>query len=198
VLFGLVTWQVAVGGPLSRADERLSGAMANGSVPDRVAELLADLGGFTVAVPVLAAAAVYAAWRARGAGVPRWWLPSLAAAALMAVVPALILPLKALIGRPGPPVTGPATGLYPSGHTATAAVAYGAATLLLLPWLRSAYARRELVIACFVVNAAVGYGLVRRGYHWPLDVVGSWCLCGMLLLGFARCLGRPAGAGRGT
>ena len=35
--------------------------------------------------------------------------------------------------------------------------------------------------ACAVVNAGVGFGLVRRGYHWPLDVVGSWCLCAVLL-----------------
>lgn len=76
---------------------------------------------------------------------------------------------------------GPGTGFYPSGHTATAAVAYGAATLLLLPLLRTAGARGALLCVCAALNAGVAFGLVRRGYHWPLDVVASWCLCAVLL-----------------
>ncbi|MFF4350928.1 phosphatase PAP2 family protein [Streptomyces sp. NPDC001530] len=184
LLFALITWQVVVHGPLARADERLSRAVVH---PDRFYAFLADLGSVTVAVPVLAVVLVYVAWSAREAGTDRWWLPSAAAAVLMAAVPALIVPLKALVDRPGP-ATG--TGLYPSGHTATAAIAYGAATLLLLPSLRSAYARRELVIACLVLNLAVGFGLVLRGYHWPLDVVASWCLCAVLLTALALFLDR--------
>ncbi|EFL22876.1 putative membrane protein [Streptomyces himastatinicus ATCC 53653] len=35
-------------------------------------------------------------------------------------------------------------------------------------------------------HLAVGVGLVRRAYHWPLDVVGSWCLCGCLLWAVLR------------
>jgi undecaprenyl-diphosphatase len=158
--------------------------------PRRLYEVLADLGNIGVAVPALAVAVGYAAWRGRATGTYRWWLPPLAAAVLMALVPALVVPLKVLIDRPGPPVTGPGTGYYPSGHTATASVAYGAAALLLLPWLRSAYARRGLVVACAVVNLAVGYGLVRRGYHWPLDVVASWCLCALLLAALWALLSR--------
>ncbi|MFD6298425.1 phosphatase PAP2 family protein, partial [Streptomyces sp. NPDC060235] len=192
LLFALITWQVAAHGPLARADERLSDRLVH---PARVWELLADLGNITVAVPVLAAALVYAAVRARRAGVHRWWLPSTAAAVLMAVVPAVIVPLKELIARSGPPVMGPGNGYYPSGHTATAAVAYGAATLLLLPWLRTTGARRALLIACATLNAAVVTGLVLRGYHWPLDVVASWCLCAVLLyslwLFLARTSDRP-------
>jgi undecaprenyl-diphosphatase len=99
----------------------------------------------------------------------------------MALVPALVVPLKALTDRPGTPVVPPATGYYPSGHTATAAVAYGAAALLLLPWLRSVPLRRALYFACALVNLGVGFGLVRRGYHWPLDVVASWCIGTVLL-----------------
>lgn len=166
-------------GPLLDADKAASRALVH---PDRFSELLADLGNVPVAVPVLAVVLVYVTWRYRRIGAHHWWLPATAAALLMALVPALVIPLKELTDRPGTPVVPPATGYYPSGHTATAAVAYGAATLLLLPWLRTAYARRELVIACAVVNAAVGLGLVRQGYHWPLDVVASWCLCVVLLV----------------
>ncbi|WNC03057.1 phosphatase PAP2 family protein [Streptomyces sp. CGMCC 4.7035] len=185
--FLLITWQVAVHGPLARADERLSGGVVH---PDRVSGLLADLGNIVVAVPVLVAVLFYVGRRARAARTHRWWLPSVAAAVLMAVVPAVIVPLKELIARPGPPVMGPGTGYFPSGHTATAAIAYGAATLILWPWLRTPPARRGLLLACLGLNLGVGLGLVRHGYHWALDVLASWCLCGVLLIGLAAFLSR--------
>src|SRR5690242_17838873 len=104
--FLLITWQVVTGGPLAGLDERLSGTLVR---PDRFSELLADLGGVQVAVPVLAVALGYVAWHRRAAGLDRWWLPSAAAAVLMALVPALVVPLKELVARPGPPVMGPGT-----------------------------------------------------------------------------------------
>ncbi|QCD58555.1 phosphatase PAP2 family protein [Streptomyces hawaiiensis] len=178
LLFALITWQVVADGPLVRLDERLSRLLVN---PDRCSELLADLGNIQVAVPVLAVALGYVAVRHRRAGADRWWLPVAAAALLMALVPALVVPLKVLTDRPGTPAVPPGTGYYPSGHTATAAIAYGSATLLLLPWLRTALARRALITLCVALVLGASYGLVRRGYHWPLDVVGSWCLCAVLL-----------------
>ncbi|MEU0038742.1 phosphatase PAP2 family protein [Streptomyces sp. NPDC006333] len=186
-LFALITWQVVAHGPLARADERLSRSLVH---PDRVSELLADLGGVPVALPVLAVALGYVALSARAAGQQRWWRAPAVAAVLMAVVPAVIVPLKELVARPGPPVMGPGTGFYPSGHTATAVVAYGSATLLLLPRLRTARARRALLGLCLALNLAVAFGLVRRGYHWPLDVLASWCLCAVLLTASALFLDR--------
>ncbi|MBR8639383.1 phosphatase PAP2 family protein [Streptomyces tuirus] len=176
LLFALITWQVVVNGPLVAADERLSRVLIN---PDRCSELLADLGNVQVAVPVLAVALGHVALRTRRTA--RWWLPLAAAALLMALVPALVIPLKDVTDRPGTPAVPPGTGYYPSGHTATAAVAYGSATLLLLPLLRTALARRALVALCVALVLGVGFGLVRRGYHWPLDVVASCCLCAVLL-----------------
>ncbi|MFB7075717.1 phosphatase PAP2 family protein, partial [Streptomyces sp. NPDC056290] len=49
--------------------------------------------------------------------------------------------------------------------------------------LRSPAVRRGLVVLCGVLVLAASYGLVRRGYHWPLDVVASWCLGAVLLTG---------------
>ncbi len=114
----------------------------------------------------------------------RWWLPPLAAALTLAALPALVVPLKLWFARPGPPQMGADAheGFYPSGHGATAAVAYGLAALLVI---RAGAGRRRgrglLVAAAVLLNAGVGLGLVRRGYHWPLDVLGSWCLAGVLL-----------------
>ena len=194
LLFALITWQVVADGPLVRLDERLSRVLVN---PDRCSELLADLGNIQVAVPLLAVALGYVAVRHRRAGVDRWWLPVAAGALLMALVPALVVPLKALMARPSTPAEPPGTGYYPSGHTATAVVAYGSATLLLLPWLRTALARRTLITLCVALVLGASYGLVRRGYHWPLDVVGSWCLCTVLLASLwlsVRAMATPGGS----
>lgn len=165
-------------GPLLRLDSRLSSALVR---PDRFSELLSGLGNVQVAVPVLTAVLGYVAWRGHKSGIDHWWLQPTAAAVLMALVPAFVVPVKDWTARPGTPVMPPAVGYFPSGHTATAAIAYGSATLLLLPWLRSRAARRTLVAVCAAVVLAVSYGLVRRGYHWPLDVAASWCLCTVLL-----------------
>ncbi|MFJ1971501.1 phosphatase PAP2 family protein [Streptomyces sp. NPDC087903] len=189
LLFALITWQVVVDGPLLRVDRRLSRVLVH---PDRASELLAELGSVQIALPVLAAVLVYAARRARRSGTDHWWLPAASSAAVMALVPALVVPLKELTARGGTPVMPPGTGYYPSGHTATAAVAYGCATLLLLPLQRSAAARRALIAGCAAVNAGVGFGLVRRGYHWPLDVVASWCLCTVLIALLCRFLSRSS------
>ncbi|MFJ6072890.1 phosphatase PAP2 family protein [Streptomyces sp. NPDC093065] len=193
LLFALITWQVVADGPLTGADERLSGALVH---PDRFSELLADLGNVQVAVPVLVVALAYAAWCGRAAGVDRWWRPPLAGAVAMVMVPVLVAPLKEWTDRPGTPAVPPATGYYPSGHTATALVAYGAATLLLLPLLRTPAVRRALVVLCALLVLGTSYGLVRRGYHWPLDVVASWCLGAVLLAGVRLVAARTPAGGR--
>ncbi|GGX80356.1 phosphatase PAP2 family protein [Streptomyces hiroshimensis] len=238
LLFALVTWQVAARGPVRMLDEDLGRTVADSSFPGSVAQFFADLGNASVAVPVLVAAmAVSALLRRRG---PRPWLPPIWATLTMAAVPAVVVPLKSWIGRTGPPAmaaTGAHDGFFPSGHTATAAVAYGAAALLLLapradsfrtpphadasvtpphaeparalpraalahaaPHAgpdgmrrrhRHARARACAATAYVLLNAGVATGLVRCGYHWPLDVVGAWCLAGVLLWGLARALTRP-------
>jgi membrane-associated phospholipid phosphatase len=196
-LLALVGWQVAAHGPLRALDERLGRTVTGSAFPGSVAQFLSDLGNMTVALPVLAVAMAASALRPRS---HRRWLPPLGAALTMAAVPALVVPLKSWIARPGPPAmaaAGAHDGFFPSGHTATAAVAYGATALLLLHRFRGR--RRGVIVAGYLVlNAGVGIGLVRRGYHWPLDVLGGWCLSGVLLWGLALVLTRPGRAGRGS
>ncbi|MFD7014360.1 phosphatase PAP2 family protein [Streptomyces sp. NPDC059928] len=168
-VFAVITWQVASGGPLRRLDERLDRTLT-GHGPVALSQFLSDLGSMPVALPVLALAIGYAAWR----GSRR---QALIAALTMVLVPLLVVPLKEWIARPGPLEA--ATGYYPSGHTATAMVAYGGAALLLAPHLRR---RWPLPAAAGALTAATSTGLVLRGYHWPLDVMASWCLCGALLV----------------
>lgn len=197
VLFALVTWQVTASGPLQAADEDAGRAASGSGVPHGLAEFCADLGSALIALPLLAVVVLVCAWRDRRSGVPRWWLPALVAVLTSAAVPALVVPLKILVARPGPhgPMEG-YPGYYPSGHAATAAAAYGLAALVLREQLRRAATRRLTVAAVCAVVAAVGAGLVLRGYHWPLDVIGSWCLAGLLLWCAGRGLRARAGRER--
>ncbi|MFE3884377.1 phosphatase PAP2 family protein [Streptomyces lydicus] len=250
MLFAVLTWQVAAHGPLRALDERLGRVVASGSIPAGLAEFFADLGNTAVALPVLSVVMVWAGWTgwlgrqqgvrgiesgeggvgtADGPAPVRWWLPPLAAGLALAAVPALVVPLKLWLARPGPPqMAGAAPAFYPSGHGATAAVAYGVAGLLLLRGLRGTRAgdgaaaarphspaatatatstsRPSASVTAIVVtvvvrlvvpllNAGVGIGLVRRGYHWPLDVLGSWCLAGVLLAGWCAVCDRWDGGG---
>ena len=201
VLFALVTWQVATTGRLLAVDERAGRAAASGSgVPRGLAGFCADLGSAVIAVPLLAVVVLVYVVRDRRSGARRWWQPLIVAALATVLVPAFVVPLKILVARPGPhgPVAG-YPGFYPSGHAATAALAYGLAALLLWRQLRRAAARWLVVATVTAVVAAVGAGLVLRGYHWPLDVIGSWCLAGMLLWCADRGLrARPSPADRDT
>ncbi|MFG1809876.1 phosphatase PAP2 family protein [Streptomyces sp. NPDC049040] len=175
------------------------------------AQVLSDIGNVQVAVPLLLAAVLYAGVRGRAARLPLWWLPPLTAAVAMAAVPLVVGGVKSAVARPAPGKVhlGPNgyAGFFPSGHTATSSVAIGAAALLVLPFVRHAVLRWTLAAAAVVLAAAVGAGLVWHGYHWPLDVVASWCLACALLSAVAaagvparraaRGGGGPAGAAAG-
>lgn len=164
----MTTWQVLVHGPLARLDERLSRALVD-TVPRGLSEAASDLGNLTVALPVLVAAMAYAVRRGRRA-------EALFAGLAMAAVPLLVVPLKEWTARPGP-LEPWAHGYYPSGHTATALVAYFGAAFLV---------SGRLVPVAAVLTAVTGTGLVLRGYHWPLDVLASCCLGVLILSAGAR------------
>ncbi|WP_414720989.1 phosphatase PAP2 family protein [Streptomyces sp.] len=166
-----------VGGPLARLDARVSRALVD-SVPRGLSELGADLGNMTVALPVLGCAMAYAIRRGRR-------LAALYAGLAMAAVPLLVVALKEWTARPGP-LEPWAEGYYPSGHTATAMVAYcGAAMLVGARWAMP---------AAWVLTLATAVGLVLRGYHWPLDVVAGLCL-GLLILAVSSTRMRRDSAG---
>lgn len=190
----LVSWQVAVDGPVLGLDRWTRHGVhelrygLHSTLLNRVGEALADLGGSGVAVPVLLLAGAVAAGREFRAGFARWWLPVPVAVLTAGLIPLLVVPAKAWFARPGPlgePLAADQWGWYPSGHTATATLAYGVAALLLA---RTAGPRARRVLAAGAALSAlgVGFGLIWSDYHWLLDVVASWCLGALVLRALAR------------
>ncbi|WP_263105304.1 phosphatase PAP2 family protein [Kitasatospora sp. DSM 101779] len=189
VLLVLISWQVATDGPLLGLDTGTRHAVhelrraLHSTLVNHLGAGLSDLGGAVPAVPVLLGAAGLAAVRRRDAAPSRWWLPLPLAAAAAVLIPLLVVPAKAWFARPGPyglPLAPDQWGWYPSGHTATSAIAYGTAALLLGGTL-AADARLVLYTCTAMLCLGVGAGLVWSDYHWLLDVVASWCLAGLLL-----------------
>ncbi|PBC79747.1 undecaprenyl-diphosphatase [Streptomyces sp. TLI_235] len=190
VLLVLISWQVAADGPLLGLDTGTRHAVHElrhafrSTLLNHLGAGLSDLGGAVPAVPVLLAAAALAAVRRRRSDAPaRWWLPVPLAVAAAALVPLLVVPAKAWFARPGPyglPLAPDQWGWYPSGHTATSAIAYGTAALLLGGTL-GRDARFALYTCTAMLCLGVGAGLVWSDYHWLLDVLASWCLAGLAL-----------------
>ncbi|GLW75161.1 hypothetical protein Kpho02_74580 [Kitasatospora phosalacinea] len=198
LVLAAVSWQVAVDGPLLGVDTAVRDGVRHlrraigSTLLNHLGVALSDLGGALVAVPVLLGCAGLTARLARRDGRPRWWVPVPVAVAAAVLVPLLVVPAKAWFARPGPygtPLAPDQWGWYPSGHTATSAIAYGTAALLLARVLPAAAGRR-LGAVTVLVCLGVGAGLVWSDFHWLLDVLASWCLAGLLLLGLHRLLPR--------
>jgi membrane-associated phospholipid phosphatase len=200
----VLTVNVLLHGPLVTIDERIRRTVQGwalsaswrwlGDSPHAPAQLIADLGRETVAVPVLAVTAVVLAVRQRSLR------PLLAAAAGVALLLAIVIPAKIIIARPGPGLSGvPAGGLgyFPSGHTCTACVCYSIAVFLLIAG-QAGWIRRAALAGLAAVWLLVGAALVWCDYHWTTDVLAGWALSALIvwLALRARLPGRRSPAGR--
>jgi undecaprenyl-diphosphatase len=111
----------------------------------------------------------------------RSWWPVLASAPPVLVMTSTVLLFKWLVGRAGPPGSGPAGsfGAFPSGHTATALVC--AATLAaLVGFVRPRWASvARLAAAAWAL--LVAWSVVWVHYHFLNDVLGSFLLGSLVL-----------------
>ncbi len=188
-VFGVLTWQVASHGPLTRLDVHVRDGIqdaATSSGPQWLAAFgrgCADLGDQAPANLSLALAAALTTWRLRS------WRPALLAVAAWIVL-ATVIPLKIWVGRPGPgEVTlGNATlGFFPSGHTADAVCCYVTAAYLLgMFFWTSRITRQALGGSVVLLLALTIFGLLWSNYHWLTDILGSLCWCGGWLLVLRR------------
>ena len=184
-VFGILTWQVASHGPLTRLDVHVRNGIQDAATSSGLQWLAAfgrgcaNLGDQAPAILSLALAAALCTWRQRS------WRPALLAVAAWIVL-ATVIPLKIWVGRPGPgEVTlGNATlGFFPSGHTADAVCCYVTAAYLLGVFLwTSRVARQALGGIVGLLLTLTIFGLLWSNYHWLTDILGSLCWCGAWLL----------------
>jgi membrane-associated phospholipid phosphatase len=188
-VFGLLTWQVASHGPLTRFDVHARNAIQRAAHSSALHWLgpigrgCADLGDQAPAMLGLLVATGLAACYARS------WRPVLLAVGA-GIVLATVIPLKIWVARPGPGdvVLGNASlGFFPSGHTADAMCCYltGAFLLGTFAWT-SRIARRLLGGLAVVLVVLTIFGLLWSNYHWVTDILGSLCWCGAWLLALRR------------
>ena len=183
--FGLLTWQVASHGPLTRFDVHARNVIqraANSTGSHwlwKIGRGCADLGNEEPAILLLLVVTGLAAWYARS------WRPVLLAVGA-GIVLATVIPLKIWVGRPGPgdAVLGNANlGFFPSGHTADAMCCYLAGAFLLGTFVWTGRAARWLLGAAAVgLLALTIFGLLWSNFHWVTDILGSLCWCGAWLL----------------
>jgi undecaprenyl-diphosphatase len=116
--------------------------------------------------------------------------------ALMVAGPALSTALKALVGRPRPPLAQalialPGNGSMPSGHALAGLLFYGWLALVALRTVpRGEGAGRRVAASPFrlaaaasllVVGLLIGVSRVYLGVHWASDVLAGWAIAAALL-----------------
>ncbi len=132
--------------------------------------------------PYLAAAV--GGWLAGGRTARRGTATALLAVVALLVGQSLRTLLAVLLGRARPPAADWAAHAaghsFPSGHTASSAMAAG-----LLAWgllrVLPAVAGRAAAAVCLLAAAAIGCSRVYLGVHWPTDVLGGWLFAGCWL-----------------
>jgi undecaprenyl-diphosphatase len=162
--------------PLESADHsaaaRLNGLIAGHAAVVAVVKAVTWLGSGGVLWTVIGAAAILLAIRRR-------W--RLALYLLIAGAGALVLDpvLKSLVGRLRPVVAHPVAhgngNSFPSGHSLSSIVCYGALLLVFLPAARGRW-RRALAAGIVTLVALIGISRILLGVHYISDVLGGWAL----------------------
>lgn len=183
VPFGLLLHQVTTDGPLTQFDERGARWLHDRVVGNEVIEAAMRAVSFT-GKPVFLFFAV---------GLPVLWLFRNGARklALFLVVVSVggglvDTVVKVAVGRPRPTFDEPiATAFgksFPSGHSMSSLVCYGALLVVFLPLVRPE--RRGLAVAATVaLVAAVGVSRLALGVHFVSDVIGGYVLGAAWLAG---------------
>ncbi|MHB1090415.1 MAG: phosphatase PAP2 family protein, partial [Ilumatobacteraceae bacterium] len=95
------------------------------------------------------------------------------------------LAINTVVDQPRPNVVRlgalPSTSSFPSGHTAAMLALYGGLAIILSDRFRSWVVRFALWLVALLATAAIGFGRVYRGMHYPSDAVAG-ALLGLSVL----------------
>jgi len=188
VAMALITADVVSGGPLTYLDAHIR-AGVQPRLPATPAWMgpAGALGEIGVAAALMAIVGLIAAqvrWR--------FW-PLLLAAGNLVVVEILVYVVKVAVGRPGPGIYADRAGYpgyFPSGHTATAAVATSTVVFLVLAsrWGTAQLDRASTaaLVGGLLVGIVAAVKTVLGDSHWATDGLGGLATAAIVLtLGFA-------------
>lgn len=185
VPFSSLTFQVLADGPITRLDgqvaNRLNQWVHESTVAVEVLEAISWLGRPVWFYVLIGATCVYLWQHGRRKRLMIFLVvTSLGGGIVDSVV-------KILVDRPRPVVDHPvATAFgksFPSGHSMSSLVCYGALMLVFLPVFRSRSARRAVVVATSLLVLAIGCSRLLLGVHFVSDVVGGYVLGAAWLVG---------------
>jgi membrane-associated phospholipid phosphatase len=175
--FGFLLQQVASDGPLTVLDEDAAAAL-NRWVFDRPNFVDAMQAISFLGKPI---------WLFVVIGLPSVWLLVRGERRLVAFLVVTSIggglvdtAVKLAVGRPRPEVDEPIAEAFgrsfPSGHSMSATVCYGALLLVFIPILGSDVRRRLAIGAAVVLVLAIGFSRLALGVHFVSDVVGGYVL----------------------
>jgi membrane-associated phospholipid phosphatase len=201
-VFVLITVDVLAGGPLTHLDHAVSSWARSTGIPGEgwtrpwqfEADQLVNFGDREVAGLIVVVAIGWICLRARTVA------PLVRLAVLAAAAGGVVLSLKYGIGRTAPSgVHGPeAFRSYPSGHTATAVILWGALYSVVSDYPQYAVSRSVARLLSWLGPLLVVVGMVLRDYHWLTDLVAAAALCTVLLQAERLALGHWRGARGGA
>jgi membrane-associated phospholipid phosphatase len=172
LLLGAIAEDVMTGDALTVVDAQLSAWLHTHSTPLLTALFarITLLGSTLLAGMIAGLVAIYLLWRRQ----PFWF-----AAFVLAVYGGMILNrlLKYCFQRARPRFDDPVfsfTGYsFPSGHTMTATVVYGAIAVLLFTKNKNRALRAGLIASAAVLIGLVGFSRIYLGAHYLSDVLGA-------------------------
>jgi membrane-associated phospholipid phosphatase len=201
VVVVLITVDVVLGGPLTHLDHAVSSWARSTGIPgagwtrpwQEQADQLVNLGDREVVGLIVVVATGWICLRARTV------VPLVRLGVLAGVAASVVLAVKYGIGRHAPSgVHGPeAFRSYPSGHTATAVILWGALYTTAAEHPQYAVSRQAAWLLSWLAPLLVMVGMVLRDYHWVTDLVAAVALCTVLLQAERIALRHWRGARRG-
>jgi undecaprenyl-diphosphatase len=183
VPFGLLLHQVTTDGPLTALDESAAQYLHTRLVDETAISAVLRVVSFT-GKPIFLTFAV---------GLPVLWLWRRGGRKLAVFLTVVSIGggivdtiVKVAVGRPRPkfdePIATAFGNSFPSGHSMSSLVCFGALLLVFLPLIPSAWRRFAIGVTVLWV-AAIGFSRLALGVHFISDVLGGYVLGAAWLIG---------------